>query len=190
MTLREKAGRVVRRHPKLWGLAFAVLLAGAYVVGLRPLRVAMGDHVALPLFQSIHTPRSEQFELQQTPLVRGSVYAVPRGEMTDQARLAGTAQWAPPAGALFILPALFLVLAFPDKPYWLYLFAYHVAVGAAALLVFAVGLGWAEPAFSLYTFSRTYMTEGVSLAVPLLLWLAGRASGQDADVSAASASAS
>jgi len=171
----------------VWGIVFAVALGAAYLFVLRPARVAAGDHVALPLFRSIHTERSAQYDLAQNPLVVGAVYAVPRAEMSEQERAAGTALWSPPAGALFILPAMFLIAAFPDKPYWFYLFAYHVGVGAVATLVFAVGLGWAEPAFALYTFSRTYMTEAVSLAVPLLLWLAGRARDQDAVSDSASA---
>ena len=65
---------------------------------------------------------------------------------------------------------------FPREPYWLYLLGYHLAVGLVSSGVFALGVGYSEAAFDLYRFSRTYLTEAVSLAVPALIWLRARAS--------------
>ena len=179
-TLAGRAGRTVRRHPRLWGAAFALALALAYVFAVRPARVALGETVALPLFASVDTERAAGFRVTGTPQIPGAVLAVPLDPgLTDQERVAGTALWSPPAGALWVFPAMFLLFTFPARPYWLWLLGYHLGLGVVAAGVFAVGIGWAEPAFALYTFSRTYMTETVSLAIPLLLWLAGRAGPSD-----------
>ncbi len=167
----------VERHPRLWGLVFAALLLVAYVAAVRPARAWLAAEVALPLFASIDTPRARSFDVARPQRQATAVAAAPRGEGPASE---GAALWAAPVGVLFVLPALFLVYAFPTRPYWLYLLAYHLVLGAVAGVVFGIGLGWFAPAFSLYTFSRTYMTEAVSLAVPLLLWLAGRAERQEA----------
>ena len=186
-----RAGRVVKRHPRLWGALFAVLLAVVYMVAVRPARVALGQEVAFPLFASVETERSAGFEVTTTPQVPGAVLAVPLDPaLKDQEQVAGTALWSPPAGALWVFPAMFLLFTFPTRPYWLWLLGYHLAIGLVAALVFAIGIGYAEPAFALYTFSRTYMTETVSLAIPLLLWLAGRAEPSPETVEPASAAPS
>ena len=72
---------------------------------------------------------------------------------------------------------MFLIAVFPTRPFWVVLLGYHVAVGVLSTAVFAVGLGWFEPAFRVYLFTRTYLTESVSLVVPLLLYLAARGVG-------------
>lgn len=153
---------------------FAGLLAVVYLTALRPARVALATHVAAPAFEAIETEGSDRYIVEPSPRGGADVYVVPVDAETDDERQAGTAVWASPLGALFVVPAMFLVAVFPDRPYWLYLMGYHLVVGVVASLVFAVGLSVFEPAFALYTFSRTYLTETVSLVVPLLLWLAGR----------------
>lgn len=178
MSVVARVGRIVGRHPRWWGLLFAIALAVSYVLVIRPGREAFARYVAMPVLESVDTERARQYDVVRAPRYRGGIYAVPRGEMTDAAREAGSAQWAPPVGALFIFPAMFLVWAFPERPYWLWLLGYHVALGVFALAVFAAGLAWIEPAFALYQFSQTYLAETVSLVVPLLLWLAGRAEPQ------------
>lgn len=170
-------GRLVARRPKVAGVALALVLAAAYGLVLRPARVLATDAIARPVLERIDTERARTYEVVDARGQATSLFVVPR-QGTVEAREAGRAEWAAPAGVLFILPALFLAFAFPARPYWLYLLGYHLGLGVLALGVFAVGLGWFEPAFALYTFSRTYMTEAVSLAVPLLLWLAGRAADQ------------
>ncbi len=157
----------VERHPRLWGLVFGALLLVGYVGAIRPARAWLAADVALPLFATVDTPRARSFDVGRPPTQPTAVLAVLEGEGPDAD---GAALWTAPAGVLFVLPAMFLALAFPARPYWLSLLAYHLAVGAGALAVVGLGLGWVEGAFALSTFSRTYLTEAVSLAVPLLLW--------------------
>ncbi len=190
-------GRVISRHPRLWGALFAMLLLGAYVYGVRPAREWTAAHIAAPLFRSIGTPRARAFTIvRPSDYVPGNqpeaVFAVETGRLQagfaagqaapDVIREAvrageGVAYWVAPVGVLFLLPAMFLVFVFPTRPFWAVLLAYHLVVGALSLAVFAVGLGWFAPAFGLYLFTRTYLTESVSLVVPLLLYLAARGLG-------------
>ena len=189
--------RAVGRHPRLWGALLAALLLVAYVWGVRPAREWTAAHVAAPLFRSIDTPRARAFTVvRPSEFVPGNqpeaVFAIETARLAagtaagqaapDVVRAAvrageGVAYWVAPVGVLFLLPAMFLVFVFPTRPFWLVLLAYHLVVGAVSLAVFAVGLGWFAPAFSLYLFTRTYLTESVSLVVPLLLYLAARGLG-------------
>ncbi len=144
------------------------------------------EHVALPVLAALDTERARQFELVQPAERPDAVFAIPSGsgitptEAARGATLAGGAtvpNWSAPVGVLFLLPAMFLLVAFPARPFWLWLLGYHVAIGLVAFAVFAVGLAAFEPAFGLYVFTRTYVTETVSLVVPLLLALAGGRTG-------------
>ena len=173
---------VVQRHPRLWGLLFAGLLLAFYVAAMRPAREWAATHVARPLFEAVGTPRARAFVVATTPARPDAVYAVPRRlydgrDLRQLAREGGTAEWSAPVGVLFLLPAMFLLARFPTRAFWLVLLGYHLAVGALSLAVFAVGLGWFEPAFEVYLFTRTYLTESVSLVVPLLLYLAAKGAG-------------
>lgn len=147
--------------------AAAAALLLAYEVALRPSRAAFVDAVALPTFEAIDTPRSAKFDLvRETAL---TVRAVPRGDRREPLH------YAAPAGALFLLGGLFLVVLFPLRPYWLVLLGYHLSLGVIAFALFALGLGWWEPAFHIFRFSRTYASDLVGLLVPLVLFLRGRA---------------
>jgi hypothetical protein len=136
--------------------------------------------VAYPAFAAIDTPRAQTFGVERIGRRPDAVWAVPRDlyDGRDAPTViredeAEVAQWAVPVGVVFLLPAMFLAAAFPARPYWLWLLAYHVVLGAVSFGVFALGLGWVGPAFEVYTFSRTYLAETVSLVVPVLLALAG-----------------
>ena len=159
----------MERHPRLWGVAFALLLFVAYVLVLRPARELLAQHVAYPVFASVDTPRSAQFDVVQGR--SEAVFVLPAGAETDEERII----WAAPAGVIFLLPAMFLLVAFPTKPYWLYLFGYHLLLGVSTVVFFALGIGWIPAAFDVHQFARTYVSEGISLTIPLLLFLAGKA---------------
>ena len=179
--LSSAMARQVGRHPRLWGALFAVLLLVAYVGAVRPARVWTAAHVARAALRvGRHAAGARPSRSSSRPSDPDAVFAVPRdrADGRDPRQLARErrrrAEWSAPVGVLFLLPALFLVFVFPTRPFWLVLLAYHLVVGAVSLAVFAVGLGWFEPAFRLYLFTRTYLTESVSLVVPLLLYLAAR----------------
>jgi hypothetical protein len=165
--------RFAESRPRLAGAALALALLVGYEVALRPARLWVAEHVAYPLFSAVDTPRARTFEVVRPPGRKDAVLAQPRGP--EAAARPTPALWAAPAGVIFLLPAMFLAFVFPARPYWLWLLAYHVALGVTTTAVFALGLGWFDPAFGIYRFARTYLAETVSLTVPLLLYLAGRA---------------
>ncbi|OZC02468.1 hypothetical protein [Rubricoccus marinus] len=176
MTPRQRLNvfrRTVERHPRLWGLLFAGLLFVSYLVAIRPAREVFAQHVAYPVFAAIDTPRSRAFDVVQPERRAEAVFVLPRGEELDP-NIEGIV-WAAPAGIIFLLPAMFLIVAFPTRPYWLYLLAYHAVLGLGTVALFALAIGWFASFFDVHEFARTYVSEGVSLTVPLLLFLAGKA---------------
>ena len=170
MTALHSLRQRVERHPRLWGIAFALLLLVAYIIAIRPVREGVAQHIAYPIFAAIDTPRSSQFDVVQ-PASRGeAVFVLPAG-VAEAEPIA----WSAPAGVIFLLPAMFLLAAFPTRPYWLYLLGYHLVLGLTTVVFFALGIGWLPAAFDLHQFARTYVSEGISLTIPLLLFLAGKA---------------
>jgi hypothetical protein len=168
----------------VWGLVFLIALLAGYVGVVRPARLWVAEHVAYPALAALDTPRAQTLRVVRLPHRPDAVWAIPTRLGGDPAVAVQdhrdeVGEWAAPVGVIFLLPALFLIAAYPDRPYWLWLLAYHVVLGVVSLGVFAVGVGWFEPAFAVYTFSRTYLAEAVSLVVPLLLVLAGGEFGRE-----------
>ncbi|MEO0560092.1 MAG: hypothetical protein AAF170_18140 [Bacteroidota bacterium] len=183
--MRQRFVAFVEAHPRWMGAALAGLLLVSYLGAVRPVRDWSAAHIAKPVFESIDTPTSQSLQLVTTPQRPEAVFALPveitePSEIQDRVRQPDVAQWVAPAGILFLLPAMFLIAAFPLRPFWLYLLGYHVVVGVISFGVFALGIAYVEAAFELYRFSRTYLTEAVSLGVPALIWLRARGfGGQD-----------
>lgn len=163
--------RRVERHPRLWGAAFALALLAAYVGVIRPVREAVAQNVAYPIFAAVDTPRAQGFDVVQPGRRPEAVFVVPAGTDPEDHPIV----WAAPAGVIFLLPAMFLLATFPTRPYWLYHLAYHAVLGLGTIVLYALGIGWIPAAFDVHQFARTYVSEGVSLTIPLLLYLAGKA---------------
>ena len=172
----------MRAHPRITGVVLAGLLLVGYLGVVRPARNWSAAHLAYPAFEAIDTPRSRSLQLVRAPQRPEAVFALPNEviapeEILDRIRQPDVAQWVAPVGVLFLLPAMFLIAAFPQRPFWLYLLGYHLLVGVVSSVVFAVGVGYWDAAFELYRFSRTYLTEAVSLGIPALIWLRARGAG-------------
>lgn len=77
-----------------------------------------------------------------------------------------------PGGLLLLLPAVLLVAAFPLRPYWIYLWVYHMLIGGVMLLLLCAGLQGAGWGVEAYRFVSGHLYMGTSLAAPLLaLWV-------------------
>lgn len=157
-----------RAHPRITGVVFAVLIGLAYALLIRPGREAFAEHVAYPLFASIGTEHAQAMRMEMQPQRPESVFAVSSERTVD---------WSAPVGMLFAFPAMFLIAVFPFRKYWFYLLLYHILLGITGFLLFIIGIAWLNLAFDVYLFARTYFAETVSLAVPVLLYLAGKRSG-------------
>ncbi len=165
--------RTVEKHPRLWGVFLAGLLFVSYIVAIRPAREAFAQHVAYPVFAAVDTERSRTLDVVQPERRAEAVFVLPKGE--ELAPNIKGIVWAAPAGVIFLMPAMFLIVAFPTRPYWFYLLGYHAVLGLGTIALFALGIGWFPSFFDVHEFARTYVSEGVSLTVPLLLFLAGKA---------------
>lgn len=147
-------------------LGAAAALMVAYLLVWRPLRVAIASLIAPSVFEGAGA----------APVAAGPHAAVV---------LVGpdALQWAAPAGALFLLGALVLVVA---RPRWQPLLAFwgaHCALGvlaAGAVIAAAKGSPWGFWANDLV---QTYLVPGLTLAtMALALVLRDGASGENAQV--------
>lgn len=144
------------------GLKRAVLiglLVLAYVGAWRPARSWLAHQVLYPAFSSIETERADEYRLRKAPL---GVAAHSTDRRTRRFRV--------PVGILFLLPALILVLLFPDRPYWLYLWLYLVALGGLGGVSFGIGLGWTSWGFHLQAILTGHFRTATSLGAPVLVW--------------------
>lgn len=141
---------------------FVALLLVAYVYAWRPARAWIASHGIYPALESIHTSRAERYQVK-------AEYLSVRIYFPDDDR--SPLGLRPTGGILFVLPAVMLLLLFPEKPYLVYLFAYHLILGACMIGAVAVGIGWAEWGFAVYRFLIGYFLKATSLAAPLLPFL-------------------
>jgi len=147
-----------------WAAAvgLAVTLLVLYFAAWRPARALYTQHVVHPLLTSIETERAATFRYS---FKRGSL----RVGVHSSRPSIDAADYHAPAGRDFLLPALLLALLFPYRPYWLYLWGFHLAVGACFLSLVAAGIAWTDGAFVLQQFLERYVVQAFSLGAPLLL---------------------
>ncbi len=116
----------------LLGLGLAGLLLGLYfTVWGTTLRSAYIAHVARPVLEAA-LPAPDAWTLHTTG--NGRVVAL-RSASGDR-----TVSHTAPARVRFLLPALFLALVAPRRPYWLYLWAGHCGLALLSLAALALGL--------------------------------------------------
>ena len=136
-------------------------LIAFYVAAWRPGRALFTQHVAHPAFASIETERAGTFR-----------YAFARGALRVGIRSSRPDIRAPdyyaPAGRDFLLGALLLAVLFPYRPYWLYLWGYHLAVGALFFGLIALGIAWSDGAFLVQRLLERYVVQALSLGAPVL----------------------
>ena len=132
-----------------------------YVAAWRPARALFVRHVAYPVLTSIKTERASTFRY---PFKRGALRV---GVRSSQPGI-DAADYHAPAGRDFLLPALLLAVLFPCRPYWLYLWGFHLAVGVLFLSLVAAGIAWTDGAFVLQRFLERYVVQALSLGAPLL----------------------
>ena len=150
-------GTAERAHRVLLGIVGVALLLLVHVTVWRTARNAFVTHVAYPLVASIDTERASQFTLDATNYDRTITAA--RADRVEVYRA--------PASLNYLLAALVLVGLCPRRPYWLWLWLAHLAVGAMAFAAFALGVGWVGAGFAANTFLRVYAASVVSLLAVL-----------------------
>ncbi|MCS4039952.1 hypothetical protein [Salinibacter ruber] len=152
-------------------IATRALLVGVfvvvYLVAWRPVRSWVATDVMGPALSRIETPRSDQYSVR----AGARVVVVQHIESSDRVGVMKT-----PTGNFFVLAGMFLIALYPRHPYWLYVAAYQLGLGALMLGMLAVGVGWADWGFAVFHFLEGEFYQGTSLAIPFLLLRAdGRA---------------
>ncbi len=79
-----------------------------------------------------------------------------------------------PAGIPFLLPALFLVAAFPRRAYWLFFWGGHCALFALMVAAWSLALMEWPGARGIADFLQTYGVDLYSLGIPVALWVRHR----------------
>ena len=154
---------MISRSWSRWAVG-VVLGAGLlilYFSAWRPARALLTQHVARPLLTSIATERGSTFR-----------YAFKRGALRIGLQSSRSGVHAPdyhaPAGRDFLIGAFLLAVLFPTRPYWLYFWGFHLAVGGLFLGLLMLGIAWSDVAFALQRFLENYMVQALSLGAPLL----------------------
>ncbi|PEN08682.1 hypothetical protein CRI93_02685 [Longimonas halophila] len=145
-------------------IAVRLLLMGLLFIGYwtawRPMRGVVLNEAAVPV-------------LQWSAPSEAAVQA--RGGPVRITLSSGTQTSLPaPAGIPFLLPALFLVAAFPKHGYWLFFWAGHCLLFACMVAAWSAALMAWPGAFGVADFLQTYGVDLYSLGVPVALWVRHR----------------
>ncbi|MCS4188228.1 hypothetical protein [Salinibacter ruber] len=73
-----------------------------------------------------------------------------------------------PARVRFLLPALFLALVAPRRPYWLYLWAGHCGLALLSLAALALGLWGVAVGFAVHAVASRYLVDAFGLGVAVI----------------------
>jgi hypothetical protein len=150
----------------LMRIVLLALLLMTYLGALRPGRAVFVDSVAAPALAAIDTDRAAAYRMNTA----GRVLELrARGAPSIQTRRTRVTYHVP-FGILFILPASFLTVLAPHRPFWVYLLGWHGVMCGVGLTAVAAGLAWGDWGFDLYTLIHAYVVPMTSLgATPLAI---------------------
>lgn len=161
MALDASLSRFRRLAPVIATRTFLVaVFVVVYLVVWRPVRGWVATDVMGPALSRIDTPRSDRYSVR----AGGRVVEVQHIDSSDRVGVMKT-----PTGNFFVLAGMLLIALYPGHPYWLYVAAYQLGLGALMLGMLAVGVGWADWGFAVFQFLEGEFYQGTSLAVPFLL---------------------
>lgn len=152
-----------------WGvrLGLALLLVLVHLFVWRPVRDVLVERVAYPLAASVETPRSSTLALSLEPRA-----------LVATAAGAGRRYHAP-AGLAYLVTAFVLVIAFPRRLYWLWLWLALVALGGLAFGAFVLGVGWTAAGFAAADFGQLYLAPALNVLALVAPFLSGRLVARD-----------
>lgn len=151
-------------------LGLVGVLALAYVVAVRPARVAFLEHVATPLFARGEAVRSGRITLQPDQTV-----VLATGNGVDARDGEGEALFKTPLGDRPMLGVLALAFLYPGRRWWALLAGTALAEGVITTACFAAGSDGAAGAFVAHRVAQAVLNDTLPLAMPALIFLLDRA---------------
>lgn len=163
----------MRAYTKDWGLRLgAVFLLALVHIGLwRPVRDVLTEHVVYPMATAIDTPRADRIGLGLEPR---AVRAEVDGEVH---------RFHMPAGLSYLAVAAVLVVGWPRRFYWFWLWGGYLVLGVLTYGAFMLGVGWTSVGFSITAFAQVYLVPALGLgalvAASVPTWLRELEEGTD-----------
>ena len=155
-------------HASTWivRLVAATLLVVAYFTAWQSVRTGWSDSVVYPALSAL-AASSDTHRV---------VASAQRVVVVRKQASGGTARFAvaPPAGIKFLLPALFIVLITPLRPYWLYFATGHMVLSAIAVCGGAILILMPGGADLFLVFVQSYLVDAYSLIVPVIVYVRNR----------------
>jgi len=143
------------------GGVLALLLLVAYFTAWRPVRMEIMTSAVQPALQAAAAGSGAQVRV----IAGGGAIRIQQPE----GRFPSKGGFPAPAGVPFLLPALFLVVLAPRRPYWLLFWAGHVLLSGVLVLGWALALQGVDAGGYVATFTKAYGVDAYSLLVPMLV---------------------
>lgn len=155
--------------PVVQRVGLVLVLVLAYVVAIRPARVAFLQHVAVPTFA-----RGEAVVDGRIALVPDQTVVMATGIGVDQGDGEGEALFKTPLGDRPMLGVLALAFLYPRRRWWLALAGTALAEGVITTVCFAAGTAGIPGAFVAHRVAQAVLNDTIPLAFPALLFLLDR----------------
>ena len=162
----------VADDPTRWWVRVVLVAALTLVhIGVwRPVRTVLVGHAAYPLVETIATPRAERVALSLEPRTI-------RAEADGQVY-----RYYAPAALGYLIVGLVLIVAFPRRRYWLWLWLAHVVLGIVTFAAFVLGVGWTAAGFAAARLGQEYLAPALSLLALIAPLIAGHRGTTERDI--------
>lgn len=141
--------------------AIVLLFSVFFFVAWQPLRQAAAVYVASPVLTWIASTGDTISHVSVRPKPPTVFLEFPDGREHVEVAI--------PAGLYYFLPAVFLLLVAPRKPYWLVLLLIALALGVLEFLFAVTGVLGLGFGFTAHEFVQRHLVKPMSIAIPLIL---------------------
>lgn len=127
----------------------------------QPMRQLAAGYVAAPILEMLASTGDTVSEVMVRPKPPAVFLGFPEGREPVTVSV--------PAGLYFFLPAVFLLLVAPRKPYWFVQLLFVLGLGVLEFLCAAIGVLGVQFGFVAHEFVARQLVRALSIAIPLIL---------------------